>query len=114
MEQLLKALLEEAKKSRKSLIVLKNQAVICNQYELASEIREMEKELFPETEEEKAAKEHAKQLKNVFMMFGLNVPEAECWTISKALDVYKDKGKEISLKDAAIIKMKAEQIFLTD
>jgi hypothetical protein len=56
MEQLFKQLIEAAKKNRKGLIRLKNAAVTLHEFELASQLRELETKNFPETEEIKYTK----------------------------------------------------------
>lgn len=111
MEQLLMQMLEAAKKDKKTFKVLKNSAVKCQQFELAVNLREMEKELFPETEEEKQAKEKAKEINLIFRMVELNVSEDVCWLISETLKVYsKIKGK-FSIKQASELIVKRKMLF---
>lgn len=75
MEQLLTALLEAAKKDRKGLVYLKETAVRCQQFELASELRQLETTLYPETEYIKLEKdkEYVKEQKPFKTHFGLRM-----------------------------------------
>lgn len=111
MENLLMQLLEESKKSKAKLSALKNSAVKCQQFELAANLRGIENELFPETEEEKAAKQKAKDLKLVLQMVELNVSEPVCWLISETLKIYSKKKGKFSVKDAAVLIVKCKSIF---
>ena len=111
MEKLLTDLVEKAKGNKKDLIMLKNTAVRCQQFELASQLRELETSLYPETDEEKEAKKLAKEINLVFRMVELNVSEDVCWLISQALKVHtKTKGK-FSTLDATKLIVKRKELF---
>jgi hypothetical protein len=104
-------LIEKAKTDRKILRKLKMIAVECHLYELGASLRTMETTLFPEKEEHKLAKEHAKDINLLFRMVGLDVSKEQCWIINEALAVYRKKKKKFDLKDAAAIKAKFIEIF---
>lgn len=111
MENLFKDLIEVAKTDRKLLNKLKNISVEGKQYELASQLREIERDTFPETEENKLAKEQAEKLSTVFRMVDLNVSEETCWLISETVKIYNEKKGEFSLQDATSIKTKKQAIY---
>ena len=111
MEKLLLQLLEAAKKDKKQLIVLKNLSVKLQQFELSINLREIEKELYPESKEDKFAKEQAQKLNLVFRMVGLNVSDDACWLISETLKDYTKRGSKFSINDATALSLKHNQIF---
>lgn len=111
MEKLLIDLLEESKKSKEKLILLKHVAVKCQQFELAANLREIEKELFPDTEEMKIAKERATNLLTVLKLVELTVPLKLCWVIDETIKKYNKKKGKFSLRDAALIISKRDEIF---
>lgn len=111
MEKLLKELLESAKKDKKGLRQLKNTAVRCQNFELASQLRALELKLFPETKEQKDAKKLAKDLNLVFRNVGLAIDHEKIWVIQKALEVYNKKKMKMDLKDASQIVEKAKELF---
>lgn len=111
MEKLLTGLVETAKGNKKGLIMLKNTAIRCQQFELAAELRELERTLFPETDEEKEAKKLSKELNLVFRMVELNVAEDTCWLISQTFNAHtKMKGK-FSIHDASKLIAKRKELF---
>ena len=107
MEHLLKELIEKAKGDKRLLIRLKNAAVAGQSFELASALREMERELFPETEQEKIAKD----LNILFRMVDLDIPGETCWVIYETLTIWKKKKGAFSLKDSAKILADKKKIF---
>ena len=115
MEELLKGMLDAAKKDKKQFIALKNLAVKCQQFELACKIRELEKELFPETEEERKAKDLSKEINNLFSMVGLNVTPDVCWLVYETIKMHSKKKGKFSLKDAVeLVSMKEKLFTITD
>lgn len=114
MQELLLQMLEAAKKDKKTFKALKNSAVKCQQFELAANLREMEKELFPESEEVKQAKEKAKELNLVLRMVDLNVSEDVCWLISETLKVHSKLKGKFSVKQAAELVVKRKDYFETE
>lgn len=111
MEQLLEQMLEAAKKDKKHFLALKNLAVKCQQFELACKMREIEKELFPETEEEKEAKELAKEINLVLRMVELNVSDDVCWLISETIKVHSKMKGKFSIKEASELIVKRKTLF---
>lgn len=114
MEQLFNQLIEAAKKNRKGFNRLKNAVVTCQQFELASQLRDIEKEAFPETEEVKLAKEQAKKLNLAFRMVELNISEDVCWLIAETLKMHNEKQDEFSIDDAVKLRLKKEELFLNE
>ena len=110
MEQL-NALLKEAKKKKGTVIDMKNLAVKCQLFELASELRQIEREKFPDTREEQFAKKVGKELNTVFRMVDLNISEETCWLIYQTLEKFKNKKGKFSIHDAANLKVKQKEIF---
>ena len=114
MEKLLKQLLEEVKQNKIGLSQLKNAAITCNQFDLAIRLKEIDKEMFPETKAIKLAKETAKKIKQTLNMVGVDAPEETCWLIAETLKMYKKKKGEFSLDDATSLRVKKEEIFLSE
>lgn len=114
MEKLLKQLIEVAKTNRKGFNRLKDAVVTLQQFELASELRNIEKIAFPETEEIKAIKLEAKHLRVTFRMVELNVSDDICWLIAETLKMHNKKKGKFSIEDAVNLRLKKEQIFLID
>lgn len=110
-ENQLRELLEFAKKDKKSLLNLKNTAVMCQRYELASQLREIETNLFPETKEEKMAKYVAHELSSVLRLVNLEVPDKVCYLIMETIKVYNKKKTSITIKDASKILANEKKIF---
>jgi hypothetical protein len=53
MEKKLMDLLEKAKKNKEGIQLLKQTALVCQEYELAAILRTLEREFFPETKSNK-------------------------------------------------------------
>ena len=108
----LKSLLESASKDVKTLNELKNFAVKLGQYELGAECRRLEKELYPETDEEVQAKERYKEIELVLRMVEVGFTSKKVYyKIDKALELFKKKKGKFDLKDAAKIISDANRIF---
>lgn len=110
-EKLFEQLIEKAKENKYDFILLKNTVVKLQQFELASQLRELELELFPESEEDKKAKEIARDMRLLFAMVEINAPDATCFLIAETLKAYNEKKGEFSLEDAVRIRIKCENIF---
>jgi hypothetical protein len=112
MEKLLLQMLEAAKKDKASFIALKNLTIKCQQFELSVAVKELEKELFPETEEIKQAKVKAAKLSTALSMVELRVDNDVCWLISEVFEAYAKLGGTFSIEDAVELRLKKERIFL--
>ena len=111
MEQFLIKMLEEAPKSKEALRSLKQTALRCKMFEFAAKLRDMERELFPESEEVTNAKKIDEQARTAFQMVNVGVKEGGGWLLFEtALQAKKMKGK-FSMDDAIKILMKWEDIF---
>ncbi len=113
-QKLFEELIKAASKNRRGLLRLKNAIVTCEQFELASRIREIECAAFPETEEIKKAKAYAKELSLVFRMVGLDVKDSTCWLIGETLKSKAKKKEKFSIKDAVDLQIKKDEIFPID
>lgn len=111
MQELLMQMLEKAKTDKKAFFMLKNLAVRCQEFELAVKVREMEKELFPESDEVKKAKEYAKELNTLFRTVELNISDHICFLIGETIKCHMEKGGEFSIMDATRILAKNKEIF---
>lgn len=110
-EQLMVQLLEKAKTDKPTLIALKASAVKAQQYELASNLREIERELFPETKEQSLEIKKAGELNLLFRMVDLNIDHATCWLIAAALEVYKRRKNRFDTADAAKVVAERNKLF---
>lgn len=104
-------LLEKAKKDKRAFRKLKELSVDTKHYELATELRAIEKDLFPESEEVKMAKLRASKLNLLFRMIELNVSDHTAWMIEQAILFDKRKPGKFSLRDACSLIDKTKQIF---
>jgi hypothetical protein len=104
-------LIEKAKTDKKLLRQLKNAAVRGQDFELASQLREMETELFPRSQEAKDAKAKASDLSLLFRMIELNVAESTCWLLSETLSLHQKKKGKFDLKDAAALVARKKELF---
>ncbi len=109
--ELITQLIEAAKKDKKALIFLKNAAVRSQLFELAANIRELENELFPDTDEQKSAKVKAKEINLLFRMVELNVSEDVCWLISETLKVHSKMKGKFSIREASQLIVKRKELF---
>ena len=114
MEQLISQMIEAAKKDKRLLISLKNTAVKGQQFELAVQLRELETSLFPESEEQKQAKDVGDKTRLVLQMVELNVPDDVSWLISATLKKYFKMGGKFSIREASELIAKRKQLFSND
>ena len=114
MELPFNELLEKAKKDRKAFKALKDLVVKCQMYEFAAELRSMEHELFPQTEEQKQAQALGRNFQTLLGMLDLNAQEHSSWLILKAAELYKEKGSLASLNDTADLKAACKRLFEID
>lgn len=114
METLFNKLLESAKTNKKGFAKLKTAAVTCQQYELAIKLRDIELELFPESEEAKEAKLLVKGLKVALNLVGLPVADQTIYIIYQTFNAHKKMKNEFDLTMASEIIEKAKDIFYND
>ena len=112
-KELMMKLLSEAKKDKKGLIRLKNTAVTCQQYELASILREMESEEFPIDENIKKEREVGDTVSKLFKMANLNLSPELAWTLYQIAILYKD-GSEDFFSDIDKIEKERVRIFFNE
>ncbi|HEX5150415.1 MAG TPA: hypothetical protein VFW07_03140 [Parafilimonas sp.] len=111
MQELLLQMLEAARREKKKFMALKNAVIACQQFELAAELREIERELFPETEEVKEAKALAEDASRVLRWVKIDMPKDVCWLVAQAMKKYFEPNGEFSQKDAAGLVDKYETLF---
>ncbi len=111
MEKLFLELLEKAKSNKKAFELLKNTAVKSQHFELAVKLREIERDLFPESEEIREAKQRANGLNTLFRMVDLNVTPNTCYLIDEILKQRNEKGNKVTLMDASDIVERTKRIF---
>lgn len=114
MQDLLLRMVDETKKNKKAFHILKSLSIKTQQFELAAALREIQNENFPETDEEKKAKQRARDLNLLFRMAELNIPENMCWLIDQLIKGYDKKKGAFSIEDAVKIKYKNSDIFNID
>lgn len=111
MDIKLNDLLEKAKKDKLILKELKHLAIKAQEYDLAANIRELEKELFPDSEEAKLAKEKSKKINLALRMVNIDIPEDVCWLIAETLTLYSQMGAKFSVNEAVELVFKKEELF---
>jgi hypothetical protein len=112
MENLLKGLLEEAKKDKVVLRCLEFAAVKGKKYELAAELREIELSNFPQTKAQKEAKYLADRTDGFLRMLGMQVSQPkDAWFLNEGFKLYFEKGGDFDLKDLAKLKTKSDKLF---
>jgi len=98
---------ENAIKSKKALRSLKQAALDAGCFELAAELRDIERETFPDTEDEI----YAKNINLALRMSGVNPDLRQSWLIGKTMEAYhKHKGK-FAIDQASELIAKADKIF---
>ena len=106
-----KDLFEKAKTDKGVLLALKNVAVAAQNAELGMNLREMEKEFFPETKEQKGAKGIDREVKTVLAMCDIRIENPGIgWVIFKAMKAYI-AGENFSIKHSSKITEKRKQLF---
>ena len=107
----LESLLLRARTDKDTLIALKNAAVSSQHYELAASFRSLEKELYPQTEEEKLAYSKAKEYETLFRMLGLSIDEPTSWLIGEAVSLLNENKGDVTLKETSALQSKFHKIF---
>ena len=100
-------LLEGAKKSKKALRSLKLAALDAGQFELAANLRDLERELFPESEDET----YAKTINISLRMVGINPDMKSCWIIGKTMHILSKRKGKFDIETASDIQADADKIF---
>jgi uncharacterized protein YydD (DUF2326 family) len=109
MEKLFEQLIQSAKTNRKGFLRLKNAVVTCQQFELASALREIELKAFPETDEIKEAKNKVQTLKLALKLVDISVKDEDCWLVYETFKLYDKIGVNFSLEEASkLLAMKQE------
>lgn len=99
IEELFPQFLQAIKKNKRALKSFKESIVQAQQYELAGSIRDLEKNLFVETEEQKEGAEFSKILR----MFDFKVSDADAWLLKQIAMKYIEKGSEFDSYTATLL-----------
>lgn len=111
-DNLYKNLVSNASKNIETLNDLKNLAVKVGAFELGAECRRLEKELFPETEEETKARARVEELDLALRMVGVKFSDKKLYyIIEETLKVFSKKKGKFDLMDASKIQVKADGLF---
>lgn len=100
-------LFEKSKTNKKTFKALKAFFVETQDYELVAKMREIEKESFPETEEEKLGE----TLKQVFAMVSVRVEPKMAWLLYKTSLLYSVNGMNTDLKQTSKLLAQSNEIF---
>lgn len=107
-----KELISNASRDIETLNELKNLAVKVGAFELGAECRKLEKELFPETEEETIAKKRSDELDLAFRMVGVQFKDKSIYyIIEQTMKVLNKKKGKFDLKDACKIQSDSKRFF---
>lgn len=107
-------LIEAAKKNRKGFLMLKTAVATCQQFELAAHLRDIEKQVFPETEETKQAKALAGELELALRMVQLKIAPDICWLIYQTFKEFDNRKEKFAIDDATKLMFEWQNIFLTE
>jgi hypothetical protein len=107
----LNELLEKAKTDKRILKYLKEATVRAQSYEFASYLRDIELQNFPETPEEKEAKEISRAADLLLRMVEIGTTPSLAYRISQAFKIFGKKKGKFDIKDASKIICDSERIF---
>lgn len=111
MQKLLSELLAKAENDREVLRELKQVALDAQQYELGARLREIEREKFPDTEDQRRAKEKAEHFQKALLLCDIEVKNLKtAWIIYvTAKELYWHEW--FSIETGEKIKQKAKELF---
>jgi hypothetical protein len=104
-------LLVSATASKSALNNLKDVAIECREYEIASWLRELEKSRFPDTDEVKAIKKKVETFQAALALCEIKAPEEVVYKVIEASEKFNAIGEDFSVKDAAEIIVKTKEIY---
>lgn len=104
-------LIAEAKKDRKKLHDLFKSVLACQQYELAAQLRDIERKEFPESQKIKSIKEKAWRMSDVLSLVGLDIDSGTCWLIAETLKAYDKNEGKLTKEDVAALHAKKKELF---
>jgi hypothetical protein len=108
----LNELLEKAKTDKTVLRKLKMIAVESKLYELGASLRELENNLFPDTDDVKVARKTASDTDVLLRMVGIEVNELKtCWLLSETFALHRKRKDKFDMRDAAKLKAKSNELF---
>ena len=104
-------LLDKAKESKNDLEQLKEVAVHFKQYELASERKELQNKLYPETEAEKKMNEKVVIIQTLFKICDIEVGKKSAYIADKVISLHNSKEGQTDIDSVAKIKADADMLF---
>ncbi len=110
-KKLLIAAFDKSLLNKRSLLVFKDAAIRLQDFQLAASIRDVEKLMFPESQELKEAKIYTSAVQLTLSAMGVKAPDSTLWLVSKTIERHKEKGDQFSLKDAAELTAESQRIF---
>ena len=110
-EQQIKETTEILAKDKRALISVRNALVKAKCYEMADELRKIEREKFPETEEQKAAKEEAEKFNLLFRMVELDIEPMTAYLIVQTVKKFGRRKGNFDIKDAVILVNDTNRLF---
>jgi hypothetical protein len=111
IEKSMMELLEQSKKDRKVLNLLKVASVTAKNFELAVKLRDIETANFPDSKSISKKKQRAIDIQNVLKYVDIEVPLDVCWTLDKCIKDYDRLKGNFSLRDASKIIAEKDNIF---
>lgn len=108
----LTGLIDSVKTNKKALKSLKKLCVDLQLYELGAELRTIENECFPDSEDVKEAKKLGKEINLALRMVELNTEDSVAWLLCQTVMKFNELKGDFSLDDAS--KLQAKQIQLFD
>lgn len=111
MEQEFLELINKAQTDRVRLVKLKNFFASIGAYSMASKLRDLEQEKFPDTPEMADIRKQAELIRNALKLVDLGVSEKTSWLIMKTVQLALEKQGEFSVKDAAELQVKCSELY---
>lgn len=112
MEHLILQMFESAKADKAKFLKLKKLAVGLQQFELASELRDYEKQNFPDTPEDAKSRQDANMINaSLHLVDFKGVSERSAWLIMETVKLALKKKGLFSIKDAAILQEKCNRLY---
>ncbi len=114
MNQLFEQLLETAKQDKVKFYKLKKCVVGLQQYELASKLRDLEKDMFPESEMSIKAQSRGIKLKFALKAAGINTDDGTAWLVSEIIKQFDEQNGSITTEEIRDLEFKKNDIFYKD
>lgn len=110
-EKKMKDSLFELTKSKKTITLLKNVAVKSQDYELAANLRDIERNLLPERHRDSEEMKEAGLMQKSLGITNLKVSMEQAYVISEVAKVLSKKGDSVDIEALTKIEKEADEIF---